>query len=131
MNKILIIPFLFISFTYSNDYNVIIGKEHNKYEVIENQITPPIIVTERVRLPDGGYTLWSDGYIEQWGKKNIGDDQVVFHISYTDVNSISFVIQEFSTGDQYGRHPKNLPQANGVYDFYRSDLVGTWMSSGY
>ena len=88
-------------------------------------------ITERKQIGSGGYTLWSDGYIEQWGKKNAGDDQVVFHIPYTDVNSISFVIQEFSTSDQYGRQPKNLPQINGVYDFNRSDLAGTWISKGY
>ncbi len=134
--KIKITAYVLFSFfslnAMSENYVSIITKSKNAYtsDIIENN-KDEIKVIERVRLPNGGYTLWSDGYIEQWGKKSVGSDSVVFHVPYTDEQTISFVIQEYSTGDQFGRHPRNLPTKNGVYDFYRSDLIGTWMSEGY
>ncbi len=96
-----------------------------------NAYADNIEVVERIKVGNGGYTVWSDGYIEQWGKKAAGSDSVVFHIPYTDEQTVSFVIQEYSIGDQYGRQPKFLPTKTGVYDFNRSDLQGTWSSKGY
>lgn len=96
-----------------------------------NVFAESIEVVERVKSGTGGYTIWSDGFIEQWGTKAAGADEIVFHVPFTDAGSISFVIQEYSFGDQYGRQPTNLPTINGVYDFNRSDMVGTWTAKGY
>lgn len=90
-----------------------------------------IKVVERVQTSTGGYTKWSDGFIEQWGRKNAGESAVIFYVPFTDVNSISFVIQEYARSDQYGRQPLELPTVTGVHGFNRIDLSGTWTAKGF
>lgn len=118
----------------SSEYVSIINSD-SKYVSVPYEEKQPIetkpIVVERTRTATGGYTIWSDGYIEQWGRKSAGEDQVVFPISFTDVNSISFVIQEYAIGDQSSRQPQTVPTLTGIYGFNRSDMVGTWMVEGY
>lgn len=121
-----LMKYLIVIVLFFNSFAVM---AEDKIAIITQSHIP--FITERVEVANGGYEIWSDGYIEQWGRKEAGSNEVVFHVSFKKEDSISFVIQEYSIGDQYGRQPINFPSVDGVYGFNRSDLKGTWVAKGY
>lgn len=117
------------SHAQDNDSVVLINENYST-KISDNGGSNSLYVVKRIKLENGGYTLWSDGFIEQWGQKKAGEGVVNFHIPFNNSDSISFMIQEYARVDIHGRHPLSFPTKTNV-SLLRGDLQGTWMAEGY